>query len=52
LGFTERERERRCKGRKEKPSSLAFARLGEENENQYHQNNTVCSFFFFSMNSE
>jgi len=47
FGFLrERERNRRYKGGKEKPSSLAFASPVEEDDKQCHQNDIVCSFFF------
>jgi hypothetical protein len=47
FGFLrERERNRRYKGGKEKPSSLAFASPVEEDDKQCHRNDIVCSFFF------
>jgi len=47
----ERERNRRYKGGKEKPSSLSFASPVEEDDKQCHQNDIVCSFCF-SMKNE
>ena len=59
-GERERERHKICKGGEEKPSSPAFACLGEEDGKQCHQNNivkfcrckiTVLLVKFLSMNS-
>jgi hypothetical protein len=48
---SKRERNRRFKEGKEKPSSATFVSLREEDDKQCYQNDIVCSFFF-SMKNE
>jgi len=44
--FWASERERCYKGGEGKPFSLAFVRPGEDDDEQCHQNDIVCSSFF------